>query len=750
MEVDNIKQQVLLELAIQQNYEANSGSILNKMLPLYMRKLNCFMAAVISPGKQTVVVPRAFGEDAFMVKVQQHVADTKPHPIRGIIELTVDASFIYGYPLHKFGWLILGKKQPLNHQMMMELKAVVNQFGLTLSHAEEGERLKLFSNLINFSSDAIQVSTDEGQLFYINQVAEKRLGIKASEAMNYNVKDFEAMFRKDGEWEKHVKELRELGSMTIEGKNVNQQTGEVFPVEVSIQYTQISGKGFVIAISRDITARKVYEAQLKEAKAEAERANRAKSEFLANISHEIRTPMNSILGFSEVILNTSANDRQKSQLKTILDSGKTLLSLINDILDLSKIEAGKMVITNESTDLRLIIGEIFRLFQQKSLEEYIQLIEDFDDNFPEIIIIDEVRIRQVLLNLVGNALKFTHKGFVKIKVVLLADRGRRIDFAISVIDTGIGISKHDRAAIFESFKQKAGHDARKYGGTGLGLSISKRLTELMNGSISLESEPGKGSNFTVNFRNVLKGNKTDYKEKEFVWGDNSIVFKGSKILIVDDIKQNRELVLAYLEDHNLDLFEAENGEEAIELALLFSPDLILMDIRMPGLDGYEATEIIRKDPMTAKIPIIALTASTLKSEMILMEKVFDGYLRKPLQKNILLKELIKHLDCDMELKPETVPTENDPELSISVIDKDVKVDFNQRFLQKIAGQMGFITVDEISDLALEIKNFAIQNNIQHLVKKCDDLENYIEAFDFDKIQKALSDIKMIFNENVHE
>lgn len=744
MEVENIKQQVLLELAVQQSFEAGISGILDKMLPLYMRKLNCFMAAVISAGKSTVVVPHAFRTDPFMAEVEQHFATASQNIQKGTIEWVVDTGFIYGYRLHNYGWLILGKKQPLGPQIKMELRAVVNQFGLTLSHTQESERLKLFSNLINFSSDAIQVATEEGRLFYINNIAEQRLGIRASEAGNYFVKDIEPIFEKEGAWEKHVQELKKAGSMTLEGNHVNQKTGKVVHVEVSIKFTEISGKGFVIAISRDITARKLYEAQLKEAKAEAERANKAKSEFLANISHEIRTPMNSILGFSEVILNTSAGERQKSHLKTILDSGKTLLSLINDILDLSKIEAGKMVIANESTDLRNIVGEILRLFQQKSREDYIQLIQEIDDNFPEIIIIDEVRLRQVLLNLVGNALKFTHKGYVKVHIEVLADHGKTIDFSISVIDTGIGISKYDSETIFESFKQKAGHDARKYGGTGLGLSISKRLTELMGGEISLTSQPGKGSTFKLTFRNIPKSEKSTKQSKDYIWEDDKIIFKNAKVLIVDDVKHNRELVTAYLEGHNLELFEAENGEAAVELARLFIPDLILMDIRMPGMNGYEATEIIRNDPATSHIPVLALTASNLASELVIIKKVFDSHLFKPVQKNIFLKELARFLDTEKIPAGQNDNGEATKSLPSQIIDNSIKADFAARFTHKIAAQMGFLIVDEISELVEELKEFATANNLSLLAEKCEELETDIEDFDFEKIQKGLAEIKRMF------
>ena len=505
-------------------------------------------------------------------------------------------------------------------------------------------------------------------------------------------------------------------------------------------------ENFANAIGGALSIHKKKE-ELIRAKDLAETANKTKSEFIANMSHEIRTPMNSILGFSEVMLNTTHDAKQKNYLKTILESGRTLLSLINDILDLSKIEAGKMEISPEPTDLRVITNEIALLFKHKMREKNLELLIEIDNEFPHAVMIDEMRLRQILLNLMGNAVKFTHFGYVKLKVETLRNENGILDFELSVIDTGIGIPEKDHQRIFDSFIQQSGQDSRKYGGTGLGLTICLRLCELMHGQIRLDSKPGLGSKFTVTFRNIKKSELHSENEGEYFWKGDKILFKGSKILIVDDVTQNRNLVLTFLSKFELDLFEAENGEMAVEMAKACLPDLILMDIRMPVLDGFEAALILKSDNLTANIPIIALTASTLQSEMDRINTLFDGYLSKPVLQKTVINELIRFLPWEkaresgtsLQLEEKSI-IEEPTELSDELIEK-----FNELFFDEIRKQTEFIMIDSLNILASQLRNFANEQSINLLINMSNELNKNIEAFDFDNIQSSLKSIMKMFN-----
>jgi PAS domain S-box-containing protein len=485
----------------------------------------------------------------------------------------------------------------------------------------------------------------------------------------------------------------------------------------------------------------ILEMRLIQERKKADAANWAKSEFLANMSHEIRTPMNSILGFSEVLYNTSADETHKSYLKTILSSGKTLLSLINDILDLSKIEAGRMEISPELADIRLIIMEIEHLFKQRIQDKQLEFIIEVEEKFPQAIVIDEVRLRQILLNICGNAIKFTEKGFIKVQVTVLNDHNGIIDFEIAVVDTGIGIPEEDQQRIFESFNQRTGIDSKRFGGTGLGLSISKRLCELMNGEIIVESKVNKGSRFSIVFKNIKYSDEVADHDSGYFWDENIITFKGSKILIVDDVPHNRNLVVTFLKDYKLQIYEAENGEMAIEYARIYQPDLIFMDIRMPGINGYEASDIIKQQSANRSVPIIALTASTMQSEYNMLMKAFDGYLRKPVQKRTVVSELIKHLPHSINEMEKNQP---DPDTAVTEIPDNVKEEFMTAFEKPIAEQANFVVIDDLNELINKMNGFALRHQLNEFRKQVDELKRISESFEFEDIQKCLKAIQLQF------
>jgi len=379
------------------------------------------------------------------------------------------------------------------------------------------------------------------------------------------------------------------------------------------------------------------------AEAAAQQASQAKSEFLANMSHEIRTPMNAILGFSE-ILNAKVQDpRLREYVHAVHSSGKSLLSLINDVLDLSKVEAGKLRLEPSAIDPRGVFSELETVFARKIEERGLSYSTEVSADFPQCVVLDEARLRQVLLNLIGNAIKFTEHGYVQVAArseMKPGDAG--LTLIVEVRDSGVGIPADELETIFGAFEQKKGQSHAKYGGTGLGLAISRRLVELMGGSIAVESAAGKGTVFRITLRNVeeaaLAGNRDAQSPV-----DETITFEPATILVAEDVSLNRELIRGFLEDCNLTIIEAVNGRQAVDMARNMRPAMILMDIKMPEMDGIQASRLLKDDPATRDIPIVAVTASTVKAEEDLIARICDGFLRKPITRADLLNALARRL-----------------------------------------------------------------------------------------------------------
>jgi signal transduction histidine kinase len=415
---------------------------------------------------------------------------------------------------------------------------------------------------------------------------------------------------------------------------------------------------------------------LKNAKLEAERANLAKSRFLANISHEIRTPMTAILGFSEILLSKVTTPELKNYIDNIHSSGETLLSLINDILDLSKIEAGRMELQAETVKIRNLLNELKQMFTHKFMDKEMELQIKVDKSVPGFLIVDKIKLRQVLVNLVENALKFSSQGTVKVTLKAmkqtvqkrsesLSSAGeRRLDVIFEVQDRGIGIPEDQQELIFDSFRQQEGQQIGKYGGTGLGLTISKRLVEIMQGTISVKSRVGRGSTFRVVLPTIESRIDIEPGEDTREPDLSLIRFEPAVVLVVDDTLSARELVKGYLEDTPLSVIEAENGEEALTILENVSapaaggtlPDLILMDIKMPGKSGLEITKIIKSRSSLKHVPVIISTASVMKENELKLKRIGDGFLRKPFSRADLFCQLKNHLPYTV-LEFESMPGE---------------------------------------------------------------------------------------------
>ena len=425
-----------------------------------------------------------------------------------------------------------------------------------------------------------------------------------------------------------------------------------------VAYTRIGVAGFILVVLllffvyRNYTNQRRATAEMAIARQRAEQSEKFKEQFLANMSHEIRTPMNAVMGMTNLVLDSPLNDKQRFYLEGVRKSGETLLRIINDILDLSKIEAGKMEMENIDFSMSEVLDQVKQTLQHKAEEKGLQLIFDIDSQVPDVLMGDPVRLNQILMNLAGNAIKFTEKGSVTIAIgspksevrSLKSEAGSAATLKFSVTDTGIGIPEDKLQSVFESFSQSRTSDTRRFGGTGLGLTISKQMVELMDGKISVESLEGSGTTFSFEIA-CQRGSVSRLNESKSADQIEGSILDGLKILLADDNEYNRIVTSDTLRlKSKVEITEVTNGKEAVDILSQQDFDLVLMDVQMPIMDGYEATRHIREkfDPPKNEIPIIALTASVIRSDLDKCRAAgMNDYIPKPFKTSQLISVIAK-------------------------------------------------------------------------------------------------------------
>ncbi|CAH0994800.1 Sensor histidine kinase RcsC [Emticicia aquatica] len=530
----------------------------------------------------------------------------------------------------------------------------------------------------------------------------------------------------------------------------------------------IDGKGNVlgsVGIHLDITERKRTQEALEEAREVAEDARRAEKRFLANMSHEIRTPINAIIGMTHLLYDTTPSKKQVEYLSAIHYSADLLLSLVSDVLDISKIEAGEMHLSEQTFSLKDLINSVLQTFRLRLQGKQISLIFEFDDEIENDVIGDSTFLTQILMNLLSNAVKFTEKGKIGVQVSLLCRLGDLLMTEVRVFDTGIGIQPQNLGGIFESYRQEHQETKVKYGGTGLGLAIVKQLVNLHGGEITVESKVNEGSEFT--FTLPLKDSGLQTQKLQSIAIDISEDWKNYRVLVVEDNLINQKYADGILSKWKLDHKIANHGKEALEILKNEAFDLILMDIRMPEMDGYETTVAIRKmagNP-NQNIPIIALTASALSEEIDqAYESGMNAHLTKPFTpgqlRTILEQKLFLNIDRPiLEKKDEKVILDKlQPDYLEKIYgnDKSYAAEMFDLFMKTVPAQFEKLkplieekNTVEVGKLAHQLKPSFTMVGLPEITEKFQEFEKIVKQNeDFSAVEKLFSELETTFNQKL--
>ena len=524
-----------------------------------------------------------------------------------------------------------------NYADIDQAKQQREKSALALKETEER-----YKQIVDNVSDLIYTTNHRGEFTFVNPAVsrltgyaiDKIVGMHYSDLVRLDYQESTVAFYKKIFKDKEMDSYCEFPILTKDGE------------EIWIgQRVQLLKKGrYVVgfqATSRNITERVKFEKELIKAKEEAESMAQIKSQFLANMSHEIRTPLNGIVGIVRLLASTDLDEKQQKYLKAIVTSSNQLMGIINNVLDLSKIEAGKMILDETEFDFIELIESVDSLFETTASQKKIEFKSNIDQNIPRLLLGDTIKLNQILYNLIGNSIKFTEEGGVYVDAKLISESDKDVCIIIRIRDTGIGIEQDKIEQIFSAFAQAESNTTRRFGGSGLGLTIVQRLVELHNGVIYVKSELGSGAEFNVQISLNKVCDKSDCNE--VIQDDcfTDVRIEGMHVLLVEDNKINQLVTSDLLRAQGVQVDIVSNGKEALEILLNADYDLVLMDMQMPIMDGYEAMRIIREefDTPLSTIPIIALTAHAFEGELKhCMDEGADAYLSKPFEpKELFLK-----------------------------------------------------------------------------------------------------------------
>ncbi len=608
-------------------------------------------------------------------------------------------------------------------------------YGCVLIVREITERKAAQEKLLHAEAQFRTLFLEHNAIMYLVdlETLQVLLGNKAAEAF-YGYEDMQGLYLTQlsvlppEKVKERVAECKMNGRLQIKTQH-RLANGEKKEMKGQFTLTHLPGyeKPLLVVVLEDVTEQLRLERQLIVAKENAEAANRAKSEFLANMSHEIRTPMNGILGMAELLNDTELDAQQKEQVEIILSSAESLLTILNDILDFSKIEAGKLEMEETVFDLKRLLERTLALLAVKVQEKGLEFEFAFDERIPQLLVGDSVRLRQVILNLVANAIKFTHQGGVTISCEMQSSDENEVVLRFMVRDTGIGIPQNRMDRLFRGFSQVDASTTRRYGGTGLGLVIAKQLVEMMGGAIGVESVAGEGSTFWFTLPlacSDAEGREGDLPKQQ----EKSAKLQG-RILLVEDNVLNQKVVRGMLAKHELEIEVAESGEGALAELARKEYDLVLMDIQMPGMDGYATCSAIRNGEIgrsKRQLPIIAMTANAMIGDRErCLEAGMNDYLSKPVNRQLLLQVLQRFLGSRAMRQKEKTPVFK-RDFLLEMIGNDCEL--HAQLLESFP--------PEINNIIRGIKSALLKNDFAIIARKAHSIKGAAANFGAFALEKA--------------